>query len=126
MLKITIHDSAAELRFRLEGRLCGPWVDELSQCWRTAASTTNGRTTVLDLRDVDFIDTPGQRLLSEMHAGDVRLLAATPLIQAIVEEVSGASGCGTVAGSGTVERKLGRSTDALLSPHTSGHHPRTV
>src|SRR5579864_2102604 len=108
MLKITIHDCAAELRFRLEGRLCGPWVDELRQCWRTAASTTVGRATVLDLRDVDFVDTAGQALMSEMHAGDVRLLAVTPLIQAIVEEVRGASGCDPVAGSGTVERKLAR------------------
>src|SRR5690349_12989903 len=31
MLKITIHDSAAELRIRLEGRLNGPWVNELRQ-----------------------------------------------------------------------------------------------
>ena len=126
MLKITIHDSAAEFRFHLEGRLSGPWVEELRQCWRTAASTTVGRITVLDLCDVDFIDPAGQRLVSEMHARNVRLVAATPLIQSIVEEVCHATGCGTVAGSGTVERKLARGADAPPCHHTSGHHPRTV
>ena len=126
MLKITIRDSAAEFRFHLEGRLSGPWVEELRQCWSTAASTTGGRTTVLDLCDVDFVDPAGQRLVAEMHSRNVRLVAATPLIQSIVEEVCRASGCGTVARSGTVERKLARSADALSCHHTSGHHPRTV
>jgi len=126
MLKITIHDSAAEFRFHLEGRLSGPWVEELRQCWHTAASTTGGRTTVLDLCDVDFIDPAGQRLLTEMHAREVRLVADTPLIEAVIEEVCRASGCGTVAGSGTVERKLARVTDALPCHYKPGHHSRTV
>ena len=73
MLKITLHDSAAELRIRLEGRLSGPWVEELRQCWRTAASTTAGRTTVLDLREVDFVCPDGQQLVSEMRSREVHL-----------------------------------------------------
>src|SRR5215471_12170689 len=64
MLKITLHDSAREFRFHLEGRLTGPWVDELRQCWQTAISTTEGRTIVLDLHEVDFIDPAGGKLLS--------------------------------------------------------------
>ena len=67
MLRITIHDSARELRIKLEGKLSGPWVEELRQCWRTASSTTAGRTTSLDLSEVDFVDAEGQSLLSEMH-----------------------------------------------------------
>lgn len=118
MLKITIHDSAAELRFRLEGRLSGPWVDELRQCWRTAASTTAGRTTVLDLREVDFVCPDGQRLVSEMHGAGVRLLAATPLIQAMVEEIFHTCG--------TVEEELAPRTNAFLRTHTAGHDPRTL
>src|ERR1017187_41000 len=39
MLKITLHDSAREFRLKLEGRLSGPWVNELEQCWKTASST---------------------------------------------------------------------------------------
>src|SRR6185436_4318344 len=76
MLKITLHDSVAELRIRLEGRLSGPWVGELRQCWRTASSTTEGRITVLDLGEVDFVCPDGQQLVAEMHAEGVRLMAA--------------------------------------------------
>jgi hypothetical protein len=94
MLKITMHDSASEFRLKLEGRLSGPWVGELRQCWRTATSTTEGRETVLDLREVDFVDPDGQHLVAEMNQGGVRVLAATPLIQAMVEEVCGGSAKG--------------------------------
>ena len=81
MLKITLHDTAAEFRLRLEGRLAGPWVGELRQCWQTAASTTAGRKTVMDLREVDFVDDDGMALLQEMCAAGIRFLAATPLMK---------------------------------------------
>jgi ABC-type transporter Mla MlaB component len=84
MLKITLHDTAGEFRLRLEGRLAGLWVRELSQCWQTAASTTEGRKTVVDLREVDFVDEEGQALLCRMRQAGVKFLAATPLIRDIV------------------------------------------
>jgi hypothetical protein len=31
MLRITIHDSQPVLTFQLEGRLAGPWLQELAQ-----------------------------------------------------------------------------------------------
>ena len=120
MLKITLHDSAEELRLKLEGKLAGLWVGELRQCWRTAASTTQGRDTVLDLRDVDFVDPEGQSLLADMHRQGVRLVAVTPLIQALVQEISGQPGCVTV------EEKPARRSHALTSPDTAGRHPRAL
>jgi ABC-type transporter Mla MlaB component len=87
MLKITILDSASELRFRLEGKLSGPWVSELRQCWQTAASTTSGRATIADLAEIDFVDPAGQQLLSDMYRAGVRLQAATPLIRTLVDEI---------------------------------------
>jgi len=84
MLKITLHDTASEFRLRLEGKLAGLWVRELSQCWQTAASTTAGRKTVVDLREVDFVDEEGQTLLCRMRQSGVKFLAGTPLIRDIV------------------------------------------
>jgi|SRR6516164_9771679 hypothetical protein len=34
MLRITIHDAPPTLTLRIEGRLAGPWVGELAECWR--------------------------------------------------------------------------------------------
>ena len=96
MLKITLHDSAREFRLKLEGRLCGPWVRELELCWQTASSTTQGRQTILDLGDVDFIDTDGQSLLARMHQSNVEFVAVTPLICSMLQEVCADSRCATV------------------------------
>jgi ABC-type transporter Mla MlaB component len=120
MLKITLHDSLQELRLKLEGKLAGLWVGELQQCWRTAASTTQGRNTVVDLGEVDFVDPEGQSLLAEMYRQGVRLVAATPLIQALVREISGRPGCATV------EEKPARRSHALTSPDTAGRDPRAL
>ena len=91
MLKITLLDTADELRFRLEGRLSGAWVGELRQSWRTGVSTIRGRRTLVDLGEVDFVDAEGQALLTEMRREGVRLHAVTPLIRALVEEIERAA-----------------------------------
>jgi len=120
MLKITLHDSSEELRLKLEGKLAGLWVGELQQCWRTASSTTQGRNTIVDLREVDFVDPEGQSLLAEMYRQGVRLVAVTPLMQALVQEISGQEGCVTV------EEKPARRSHALTNPDTTGRHPRAL
>jgi hypothetical protein len=89
VLKITIHDSARECRLHLEGKLSGAWVKELEMCWRTAASTTGGRITAVDLCEVDFADDAGEALLRAMYAAGVRFTAVTPVMRALVEEITG-------------------------------------
>jgi ABC-type transporter Mla MlaB component len=93
MLRITIHDRSRELRMKLEGKLSGPWVAELRQCWLTASSTTAGRATSVDLGEVDFVDAEGQTLLADMIEQGVRLDAATPLIQALLDAGPGRMVC---------------------------------
>jgi len=87
MLKITLHDSSGEFRLSLEGRLAGEWVRELELCWQTASSTTEGRRTVVDLTDVDYVDAAGEALLGEMHRAGVEMTGQTPLICSMLEEV---------------------------------------
>jgi outer membrane protein TolC/anti-anti-sigma regulatory factor len=88
MLRITLHDSAEYTRIKLEGKLAGPWVRELDQCWTTAASALNGRAMVLDLDAVSFVDEAGVDLLTRMHRQRVRLVASGPLIRSIVEKIA--------------------------------------
>lgn len=120
MLKVTLHDSSGELRFRLEGRLSGAWVAELRQCWLTALSTARGRTTTLDLSDVDYVDPDGQSLLKEMHQQGVELKAVTPLIRQMVEEIENAGRCATV------EEAPAPRSDALVDSHPAARHRRAL
>lgn len=114
MLKITLHDTASEFRLRLEGKLAGLWVQELGQCWQTAASTTTGRKTVVDLREVDFVDDQGAALLCQMRRAGVKFLSATPLIRDIVTRC------------GTVEDKAAPGDHVLASPKKLGSDPRPL
>ncbi len=115
MLKITLHDSAGELRFRLEGRLGGAWVGELRQCWLTAKSTAEGRQTTVDLGEVDYVDANGQALLSEMYCQGVALRAHTPLIQELVTEIERG------ARYATVEEAPAQAPDVLSSNQIVSH-----
>jgi anti-anti-sigma regulatory factor len=90
MLRVTIHDSPSELRLSLEGRLAGPWVREVELCWQMAQSTPTNRTVTIDLREVDFVDAAGERVLTAMHARGATLLATGPMTQALVSKITGA------------------------------------
>ena len=35
MLRITVHDKPQVLTLQLEGRLAGPWLRELEECWKS-------------------------------------------------------------------------------------------
>ena len=88
MLRVTIHDSAVELRFHLEGRVAGAWVRELALCWETARSTIAGRRVVVDLEDVGFVDADGEQLLAAMHRQGAKLRAACPMMTHLIEEIT--------------------------------------
>ncbi len=73
MLRIEFVDGPSDATtLRLEGRVIGPWVDELRRvCERALAS---GGTLTLDLGDVSFVDRAGVRLLKSLTGRDVMLL----------------------------------------------------
>ena len=76
MLRISYSDTAEGHRWTLWGRLAGPWVDEFRTCWRQAVERAARAHTVVDLRDVTFIDEAGQRLLSEMQSAGTEFIVA--------------------------------------------------
>ena len=66
MLKITIHDSSEALTFQVEGKLIGDWAKELEQAWKTASSTRDSRTLIVDLTGTLYIDEEGKRVLTNL------------------------------------------------------------
>jgi outer membrane protein len=96
MLRITIDKKRGRTVLSVEGRLAGPWVGALEQCWR---ERTPGEKFSVDLCGVSFIDAAGKVLLKEIHQQGGKLVAEGCLNQAIVQEIEGRersekTGCG--------------------------------
>jgi anti-anti-sigma regulatory factor len=87
MLRIYIHNEVPVTSFVLEGKLVGPWVEELKQGWESALAANPSRLMLVDLADVSFIDAEGRALLARMRQKGARLLSAGVLINAIVDEI---------------------------------------
>jgi anti-anti-sigma regulatory factor len=90
MLRIYIHDEVPVTSFVLEGKLVGPWVEELEKGWESALAAHPSRMMLVDLADVSFIDSKGQALLARMRQMGARLLSTGVLINAIVAEIDAA------------------------------------
>lgn len=84
MLRITIHDHAPMTSFVLEGKLVGPWVEELEKCWESASAADPSTPMLADLTGVTFVDSEGRALLTRMRRQGVRLLSHGVMIDAIV------------------------------------------
>lgn len=88
MLRITAQDNPRLLTFRLEGRLEGPWVEELEKCWRSALASPGRPAVRVDLSGVTFIDDAGKAWLAAIHHYGAQFVAADCLTKAVVEEIA--------------------------------------
>jgi outer membrane protein len=87
MLRITSEKKRGKVILTVEGRLAGPWVAALEQCWRELRGASPGEKFSIDLCGVSFIDPAGKALLKEIHRQGGRLVAEGCLNQAIVQEI---------------------------------------
>jgi anti-anti-sigma regulatory factor len=87
MLRITIHDAQRGKTIQLEGKIVGPWVEELRRVWCSLAPSFDSKELLLDLRGVAFIDAQGRQLLRQIfQRTSTRFVADSPLTQYFAEE----------------------------------------
>jgi hypothetical protein len=90
MLKISVTEVQDNITLDLEGRLAGPWTSELEQCWRDQQTRSDGKTVLVRLRAVTFIDEAGKELLTRMFRENATLEGSGCLVRAILAEITGA------------------------------------
>jgi anti-anti-sigma regulatory factor len=88
MLKITTLTNAESTALRLEGRLAGPWVQELERCWDSTIGMTTNHPLTVDLSAVTYIDSDGKDLLKKIHRQGAKLVASGCLTSCIVNEIA--------------------------------------
>jgi anti-anti-sigma regulatory factor len=89
MLRISVSDMHENIVLDLEGSLAGPWISELERCWRDQQAGSAGKTILVRLRAVTFIDEAGKELLRQMSEENARLEGAGCLVRAILAEITG-------------------------------------
>ncbi|MBI1915352.1 MAG: STAS domain-containing protein [Planctomycetes bacterium] len=82
MLKITrVLDGESGLLLRLEGKLLGPWVEELAGVCTEPDRPCRVR---LDLSAVTFVDVSGERILRALMDRGVVIAAASGFVAALL------------------------------------------
>lgn len=86
MLKVTTTAQNQTITLKLEGKLVGPWVQEVTRVWNDAVQSPR-KGYVVDLRSVTFVDRSGQALLAAMSRQGAQLIATDCLTRNIVDEI---------------------------------------
>jgi len=88
MLRITTETKRAKTTVTIEGRIAGPSVGTVEQCWRELYAAAPKQKFIVNLCGVSFIDNAGKMLLREMHRLGAEFQAVGCLNQAIVNEIA--------------------------------------
>jgi hypothetical protein len=88
MLRFTVHATPESLTFQLEGRLTGPWVRELEDCWQRTLAGRRKPVLRFDLTGVTFIDAAGKAFLAARHRQGAEFVTACCLMKGVVAEIT--------------------------------------
>jgi len=85
MLKITRQSNGERTILELEGRLAGPWVAELRDCWQRAAAGPHP--VLVLLSQVTYIDDAGKKLMSEICRSGTEISGEGCMTKAVIEQI---------------------------------------
>ena len=87
MMKITFCNTAKTAVLKVEGKLAGPWVDELERTWHSIQPALEEERLQVDLCAVTYVDEGGKTLLEEMHKAGVELVGDGIMTRYIIEKI---------------------------------------
>ena len=75
------------MTLRLDGRVVGPWVDELDRAWQGVAASLGSRKLRVDLCGVLHMDLAARRMLASIHkTAGAEFVADTPMTKYFAAE----------------------------------------
>jgi ABC-type transporter Mla MlaB component len=90
VLRVTTITGKDSRVLKLEGKLSGPWVDELQNCWKEAVAEGPRRSAVkIDMRGVSYVDHSGRSLLLHMEREGAALTECSDFIRQILDAKDG-------------------------------------
>jgi len=88
-LRITFQETNTAVEMKLEGRVAGPWADELDRVWRETAPKVLSKELIIDLHNVTYADLVGKHVLQKIYTQtNARFVAVSPSSRFLVEEIT--------------------------------------
>ena len=87
MLRISYETNLRTTTLKLEGKLSGPWVDEVARTWFDINGENPAKEVTVDLSGVTYVDGDGKKLLGWMFQQGARLRNGHLMTQYIVDQV---------------------------------------
>jgi ABC-type transporter Mla MlaB component len=88
VLRITFQEFPKSVVLKLEGRIVGPWSDELIVAWAEFALSHRVQNMAVDLREVTYMDASGMQVLRQIYRETkADFLANTPLTECFANQV---------------------------------------
>lgn len=84
-MKVTTQIDPTRTILKIEGKLAGPWVQELKACWQRVVVADQPVRVLLNA--VTFIDEAGKYLLAEMHRQGAELVAEGCMTKSIINKI---------------------------------------
>ena len=91
MLRLRTMSTSGETLLVIEGRLAGPWVEELARSWARLRDEKHAGPIRVDLDGVTFVSAAGKALLARLHEDGALLTARGCMTSAIIEEIANAA-----------------------------------
>lgn len=88
MFKISIVETQSRRRMVLEGTLVHPWTAEVERAWITAGDHLEGRTLIIDLRNVTLISHEGENTLLQMMKTGAKFSTGNVLTKHVLKELA--------------------------------------
>ena len=88
MFRATVEHHGDLVTLRIEGRLSGPCLSELENCWQQIAAGNGNRQLVVDLKEVTFVSSQGKHLLEKLCRAGARLTGDGLMTRALVEQIT--------------------------------------
>ena len=88
-LRITFQETKSAVEMKLEGRVAGPWANELDRVWAETAPKVLSKKLIIDLHNITYADLAGKRVLQRIFAQtNATFVAVSPSSQFLVEEIT--------------------------------------
>ena len=92
MLKISVRNETPQkpLLLEVEGRLAGPWVEELERSWEAERQKAPSADIIVRLSSVSSIDEAGKELLTKIFRAGAKLEGSGCMVRAVIARIMGA------------------------------------